>query len=105
LAVADASKEVDSSGDLGGRGRGGDAVGDEHGHVASRAGVADRLAQDTYAEDELVPVEQRDVGLSVPASTLESSAAAMRAARRGRLNGGDPIRAIGAWDLTTAVDT
>ena len=41
----------------------GDAVGDEHDHVAPRAGVADGLAQDAHAEDELVAVQQRDVGL------------------------------------------
>jgi hypothetical protein len=34
-----------------------DAVGDEHDHVAPRADVADGLAQDAHAEDELVPVE------------------------------------------------
>jgi hypothetical protein len=44
------------------------------------------------------------VASSVAASTPESSAVAKRAARRGRLNGGDPIGTGGAWDLTTAVD-
>ncbi|BAS90095.1 Os04g0517350, partial [Oryza sativa Japonica Group] len=41
----------------------GDAVGDEHDQVPARARVADGLAQDAHAEDELVPVQQRDVGL------------------------------------------
>jgi hypothetical protein len=41
----------------------GDAVGDEHDHVPARAGVAEGLAEDPHAEDELVAVQQRDVGL------------------------------------------
>ncbi|BAS79849.1 Os02g0624700, partial [Oryza sativa Japonica Group] len=41
----------------------GHPVGDEHHEVAAGVRVADGLAEDPHAEDELVPVQQRHVRL------------------------------------------